>query len=552
MKPVGYHKLRRYQKEDADELSSGRKHGLINCAGSGKTASTLAALAIREPPLPWLILTTAIGRKVWPRDAQWLLGPDYVPGELWGAFSHGQGYHASDGSYTSLDLLLSERVAAVTNYEILQDRFEELIQIPWGALILDESHVVKGGYKLPETDADGNIVRTRYHYTKELAVMVRLRRGVVWLVTATPIRDRRRDLWSQLDLVIPGEVLPGPRHQDRKEGWRRLNEINAIRAQQQRPPISMRGLYTTINDMVCMPGPFGISLVYPEIDLPEPYATSFLRRYCSSQQGQYGLVHDKESLTEELEHRLRTYFVKRTRKDIARELPHKQRIVQTVQPKKKRVPRKYMGGGVEEAIARAAWGKIDHAIEIVLEHVAEGERAALIVTRVRLAHEVLKEVEKASKKLPPVVRRSLQTEILTRHLDPRARKKRADEFNQGTGPGILVASMDAIGVSIDLHMIPVVVVLALPPTPGQLDQFEGRFGRFGGIPVTIYYLLADGTIDIRIRDILGDKLVDVSEVGVDTDSAKDAEEDLRTRKNDEAILAELREFLSGIDEFESE
>ncbi len=81
------------------------------------------------------------------------------------------------------------------------------------------------------------------------------------------------------------------------------------------------------------------------------------------------VVHDRETNSDELAWKLSKYFVKLSRADVAAELPPIQRDAKVVDPINKGMPRSFMGGGIEQAIARAAWGKTTSAMELMLEHV---------------------------------------------------------------------------------------------------------------------------------------------------------------------------------------
>ena len=61
----------------------------------------------------------------------------------------------------------------------------------------------------------------------------------------------------------------------------------------------------------------------------------------------------------------------------------------------------------------------------------------------------------------------------------------------------------------------------LPYTPGELRQCEGRFCRLGQKrPVTIYYVIAEGTVDEHVADILISKLPAVQKIAEDEELAE--------------------------------
>jgi hypothetical protein len=496
---LGWERLRGYQKRAVDELVNGGKVGLWVGAGLGKTSSILAALHAADIPPPWLFVTRAIGRHAFPRDAAWTLGPDYVPGVLWaGKQRSKEGVHRN-GTYTDLEILMSERLACVTNYDILGKRLEELLEYPWNALVLDEAHAVKGGYQRVEKKGDGTPHLTRYHHARTLVRNVQFRRGIVWEMTATPIRNRRIDLWAQLDFVLPGEFGPAV---DWYEAEHRVEHSRA---------------------------------------------KSFARRFCDANtNNEWGAIDlTGQSRTEELNHRCRKHFVIITRDEIAHELPKRQRDVSVVPVD--RTTRRYLGGGVEEALARAALAKLPLALELMASYLEDGGKVLLSVNRKSLVGEVALAASQYidSSKVSRKVRERCGVESTSGDEPIMPRVEKLTKFNMRDGMGVMVATMDSMSESIDLHYVDAAIVVMLPYAPGTIDQFEGRFARLGGKPCTIHYLVAEETVDERIRELLLDKLGDIVDVGTDTAGIETARDDLRDCYNEEKILADLNAWLEG-------
>jgi len=502
------------------------------------TAEALAALYIADVGFPWLIVTRAIGRHVWPRDARWVLGPDFVPGVLWAGSTRSKtGYHA-DGSYTSLDLAMSECLAVVTNYEVLAARAPELLSVPWKAMVLDESHHVKGGFLPPQFKRDGKLHRTRYHHAKDLAINVHYRGGMVMPVTATPIANRRNDLWSQLDLALPGPIFAS-----RSEAYAALSKLNQKRRAAGKPWLSRKLVYETPNGLFALFGEFGPALVYGELEHPSAEAVSFLRRYCDAHEGTFGGVDSSgESNTAELRARIGRRFIRLSREEVQAELPALQRDVRTVTPAEE--PKLFLGGGYENALARAALVKQPFAVEMALDYLANGDKVLIATNRRKLAHMMRDAVEKARRNLPAKIRDELWIESVTGETEVRSRVALLNSFNETSKPACMCATTDCLSETINLHYVPGAIVAGLPITPKLIGQFEGRFGRLGGIPCTVHYLVAEGTIDEEIRRTLLDKLSDVCETGTDTSGAGTARTDLANMRDEEEIIAGLRAWLS--------
>ena len=114
------------------------------------------------------------------------------------------------------------------------------------------------------------------------------------------------------------------------------------------------------------------------------------------------------------------------------------------------------------------------------------------------------------------------------HLLGRDSAKRREEtvraFQDGSGPPLLVCSTLVAGQGITLTRASNVAFLELGWTPAQHDQAEDRCHRIGQHDaVTAWYLLAAGTIDETIAELLQAKR---GIVGAVTDGRRDTSESL--------------------------
>jgi len=511
--PRGWSLLRPYQQEDAIALASGKIVGLWNAPGVGKTPTALAALVLAGVRWPVLVVTKAMGRRVWPRDAAWVLGSDYMPGivdglgERAGTDLYDAGVHVrarwspresrvQSVVYSSVEAALERHPIIVVSYEIVE-RYDLWSQ-HWGALVLDEAHAVKGGY-LParkrKRKSDGQMVwsgrSARFELCRAIAQDVRRHGGPVWELTATPVPDRRRDLFGQLNIVLPN-IFP--------KGYDFLLRYCDLKKKQ----ISVGGEVREVNDSA------------------------------------------GKSNTPALKQLVETYFTVRKREQIADQLPRLQIDVQFVPCDEKSV--RFMGNDVETSIARAAATKLPHALDIARDYLLNGCKVAMTTVRRVLAHEIDGAVKskKFMNSLPRHIREQLRTECVTGEVPSSERSYLLERFNDIEGcPAILSATSDCLLESIDLHKTHAAIILGLPDTPGKVEQLLGRFSRLGGIPVNVIFLIAEGTIDERIKELLLDKLSDTTALNVDTQGGENIARVLKPQVDEQAVMDGLRAWLAA-------
>lgn len=468
-------------------------------AGVGKTPTSLAALRmLGDVAFPVLVVTRAIGRHAWPRDAKWVLGEPCA--ELWGGSARSKSGRHRDGTYSSLTEALKDARLVVTNYDVLGARFDELRKVGWQTIIFDESHELKMGFSPPKKYDDGRRKQRRFEYADRLAQIVHLRRGRVWVLSATPVRDRVRDLWGQLRVVLP----------DAHPLWLKGAAADAAKA---------RGILARYD---------------------------WLRYFCAGHTNAWGGFDTTGAAhLDELRAYVLRHFSVETRQTVAHELPAIQRDVRLITPHG-RVG--HMGGGVEEALARAAETKAPDAIALALDYLGQGARVVLVTAR-RAANALLADQLRGmcSSELRYELRSRLWLQAVTGETLPTPRAAICHDFNGWQGPAALVATMGSIGTSIDLHHAQGLIYCALPYTPHDLEQTEGRVGRLGGDPCTIHYLVAEGTIDEQIRMLVLDKLAAVEEVGADTQGEGGVRGAIAGMTNEAEVLASLRAWLAEQD-----
>jgi SWI/SNF-related matrix-associated actin-dependent regulator of chromatin subfamily A-like protein 1 len=147
-------------------------------AGSGKTPTTLVAL---EKAGPWRTLCVAPKSVLshWAEEAAlWFPGLRVVEG--WGSAT------ARRAARTEMAGMPDQPTMLLLNYEAVRQDVEELSQITWGALVVDEAHRLKG---------------RSTQITKAVNRLVKHPRMWLWLLTGTPLPNRPQEAWSLLHLI---------------------------------------------------------------------------------------------------------------------------------------------------------------------------------------------------------------------------------------------------------------------------------------------------------------------------------------------------------------
>lgn len=267
------------------------------------------------------------------------------------------------------------------------------------------------------------------------------------LTTATPIRDRVRNLWAQLDLAHPYE-------------W---------------------GNYWT-----------------------------WAKRYCAAAEGTFGGMDDsRSSHLEELRQRVEVVSHSVPHAIVNAGLPARRRSVVYL-PIAAQVPsgmvnevRKAAKSGdptaLREVLMLEACARKRPWLLGQLEGRVEGGHKVVVFTGRRKDADELMEKCRAKFTCP----------IFGGHGGHSAEERNVskDRYMATPGPTILIGTTDAWGEGLNLQDSDVLYQALLPFTPGQIIQAEGRVARLGQQrPVEVIYPVCEGTIDERIAGILLTKL----------------------------------------------
>ena len=444
-------------------------------------------------------------------------GPIRVKGESWNGFRarhKGQGLSTADmGKLWSahqekhgidqakpLSVYVHETQAkgtrpfVVVGWEALTNNLSSLLSMGPGAVIFDESHrgkstkrwdVVhlpelpeeaderresvqreareaagKGGF-IKDTE-DGRKMFLPLLNTASAAASLARRADKRLATTATPIKDRVRDLWAQLDMIEPN-------------AWGN--------------------------------------------------STAWRKRYADMKPGKYGGMDDRgSSHLDELNERLRTVAHILSYSETHRHLPPKRRQSLYIAPEDlcrptagfakelREAARRGPSALLEAKLAQAGSGKRKAVLGMIADHLNSKQKVVVFTGRRRDCEELGKAVARATEAKVWAAHGGQSTDF---------RQGVVDDYMSHPGPCILIGTGHAFGESLNIDDTDAAFFVMLPYTPGQLRQWEGRFHRASTKrPVVITYVIAEGTVDEHIASILIDKLPAVEEVTKDTELAE--------------------------------
>ena len=414
-------------------------------------------------------------------------------------------------SYEKYCETIDHHPVLVVGWESLTNNIDLLEQIAvGGSVIFDESHRGKSSKRwqaipLPEPEADDNIAQFYKRQEREAKgrggfipnpedngkyggpnmgrVMIvphvnmttaasRLAKVADRRIctTATPIKDRVRDLWAQLDLAEP-------------YGW----------------------------------GASGV----------------WVHRYCDAKPGRYGgLDNSGESNVDELRGRLETVAHRIDYHETHRQLPPKRRQSVYVAPcdqnratagfaaQMRAAAKRGATAILEVRLAQAASRKRKAILDMVSDGVGSGHKIVIFTGRRR----DVDELGNALKKHKDIKRKNPKIWAAHGGIDTKQRQQIVDDYMADKGPCVLVGTGDAFGESLNMQDTDAAYFVMLPYTPGQIRQWEGRFCRLGQKrPVTIYYVIAEDSVDEHVADILINKMGPVERIIQDHELAESKE-----------------------------
>lgn len=260
----------------------------------------------------------------------------------------------------------------------------------------------------------------------------------VWALTGTPMTNRPRDLWGLLSTIVPG----------------RFGEVD-------------KGFFK-----------FGL-------------------RYCAAEKVQVTPIKtvwkfDGSSRADELRNRLSHFMLRRTKSEVALELPAKTRQVIRVATGSKSGGAGFVGGdklALRSVLAAAADAKLDTAaIPLIQAHLEEGRRVVVFTYRKAVAE---------------FIANALGGVFIHSGVSQQRRGKLLDDLRKQDGASLVAGTIDSMSTGIDLSYADVAVFVELTYEPHEFLQAEARLHRFGQKnPVLVQYLVAMGTADELVADMV--------------------------------------------------
>ena len=403
--------------------------------GSGKTLCGLIWLA-KAHRQPKIVVTRAAARGTWKEEIRKFtrFHPKVLSGKK----------NAKNRIY------YDPRVVYITAWETLIDWKDAILQLGPHSLVMDEIHWAKNHKRVkPVLQPNG---KTRFDsLPNTAAAIMEISKAADrrFGLTATPIPNRTRDLWAQLDLA---EELSA-----RLKWCRYKTDQKAV---SQNLPDKRR------------------QIVY--LDREEQNRPSAIKKDLKRARG------DRESVFEVM-------------------------------------------------LYEAASRKRKYIIDRVLEAVDGGQKVVVFTGRRTDCDRLGKDIgNKLSSSGVPV---------FCAHGGTPADKRDTirHQYMENEGAAVLVGTGDAWGESVNLQDTDLALFVMIPWTPRSVRQWEGRFSRLGQKrPVLVSYVIAKGTVDEHVADILLSKLPAVGAVAEDEtmeeiESAFDGEvDDLLARVSQES------------------
>lgn len=413
-------KLYPFQKEGVAFLEERRGRALIaDEMGLGKTIQIIAYLSLHSELRPALIIVPASLKLNWEREIKRCIPTEKV-------------FILSGMSEENLhNLPDSKDYIYIANYDILSNRKEELMNLGFKIVILDECQYIKN-----QKARRSKIARSIAKATDKVVAL-----------SGTPIINRPIEFFNTLNILRP--------------------------------------------------------------DLFNNFMT-YAFKYCGARHNGFGWDFNGSSNKEELHKNLiNTIMIRRTKIEVIKDLPEKTRAIVPIELDDRKnyeraiddfsqIAEDYGSLGealacIEKAKQEAVKSKLENCIKWIENFLESKEKLIVFATHHFVIDKLMEHFKGVGVK-----------------LDGRDNAKNKqisiDRFQSDNNIKLFVGNIKAAGVGITLTAASNVAFIELGWSPGEHDQAGDRAHRIGQKnSVTEWYLLADGTIEIEIAELIDKK-----------------------------------------------
>jgi SWI/SNF-related matrix-associated actin-dependent regulator of chromatin subfamily A-like protein 1 len=264
---------------------------------------------------------------------------------------------------------------------------------------------------------------------------------------------------------------------------------------------------------------------------PESFSNrfSFAMRYCGAHHNGFGWQFNGATNLEELHEQLQKIMIRHLKKEVLTELPEKQYSNIPVKldnwkeylkardnflswVKENKGPNAVLSAAGNEVITKlthlkhlAALGKLNAGIEWILDFLETTERKLVVFGH---HQDVIERIMSILEK------EGVGAVSITGGTDIKKRGWIVQQFQENPDVMVFVGNIQATGTGITLTAADTVLFVEFPWTPSDLDQAADRVHRLGQTSenVNIYYLVARGSLDEDICDLLDEKRKVVQQV----------------------------------------
>ena len=441
----------------------------IWACGSGKTLGGMLASLTRTGPT--LVLCPAKARHVW-----WSQVQEYTIREPFRVRPAGE-RKKDDETLDSYLQRMGTRAFVIVGVESIHEYVAEVRATAPTTLIYDELHLhgsSKRWKAIHNEDGTVDFAKRTTKANKETraAVMmdisrmssVKLRIGM----TATPLDDGRpRRLWSQYDLLTVGGFA---------HSYRRFAERYCAATPGQYGGLDDRGS-SNLDELRSRSSFFMHEVPYRESHdaLPSTRVqVVYLDRCDLGGAGRYSVDQTYNQAIRTLTQLSRSNYTARERL-------------------------------LEARLAEACSRKRPYVIDEVKQGVRSGGKVVVFTAR-RAETEIW--ATRIRRALSEGDERLATIDVWMAHggVSETERNRITDDFKDHPGPCVLIATGQSVGVGVDgMQTADLAIFAMLPWKPGDFMQWKGRFDRLGGRPTLLKVVVAQGTYDERVVEILTEK-----------------------------------------------